>query len=222
MVFRATTVNISQQILLNGLGFSGGPSSTYTAVSQTGYGIDGESGDVPDPQQQYGGNPLMTASGGGGRGSCDGSGAGGSAAQPAQVASMKPTSCAPNANFLPSDPGVSDPQHLLLGAGGGAGGAKNKNVATMIGGAGGGVAVIFSNVINFTGLGSIHSVGSAGQSPSFCGDGGTPGSAGGGAGGSILLIAQQINGIAALDVSGGFGGSDTCGNNRRNDPICQQ
>lgn len=95
-------------------------------------------------------------------------------------------------NALPNDEAL-----LFMGGGGGSGHANN---SALTGGAGGGIIIIKASTIVANG-GSIIADGINGQD--ILGDGGS----GGGAGGAVIIVADQVNGELTVSARGGNGGT---------------
>jgi hypothetical protein len=202
-------VTIAGTVTVDGLGYRGG--QRPASVNQDGY--EGES---------YGGlggnaQPAVLGAGGGGRGDpCASYGVGGGGAAYGSAglnATGSATTCMGVGGAVYGNAMLTK---LFLGSGAGSGGNDNvlaDNPHGGLGGAGGGILVILG--ANLTVTGSVSARGAAGQgdttsgcfgsSTTTCWDFSGPG--GGGAGGSIYLLGDQVDvGTSLVTAAGGVGG----------------
>ena len=201
--FASGTVSVNGKISVKGCGYTGGVGNSSDpgsfvfktqGESFTGLGATGLSNNSPNAGGGAGGIK---------KGGCEGSGGGGGGYGAAgSNGGANIINCSPNepGGVGGNSYGDANLGHLYYGSGGGSGG-WTQSAASGLGGNGGGIVMIFANVINING--SIDASGSDGTT-----EYGDYGGGGGGSGGSIYLRHQgSLTGGSSAVVTGGAGGS---------------
>jgi PKD repeat protein len=207
----AGTLNASAAGFRGGQGVQAPPSCNFITVannptypagdfrgSRRGEGVS-----VAPAGQELGRAPLANGGGGGNDHNSGGGGGGNVSAGGAGAQNIvnDPFRCR---GLFPGRGGFGLPERpdrIYFGGGGGAGHANNTDGSA--GGHGGGLIVLSAPQINFTNTARLSADGA--DAPTINGDG----APGGGAAGSVLLLATTLSGSPEVSLTGGAGGSTT-------------
>jgi hypothetical protein len=211
LFFRAAgAVSVAGTLSMSGKGYAGGVQNTVVNTNgQQGESVQGLGANLSDAVQGAGGGGIGDQNG------CTSFGASGGGGGHAAPGGDGSAACSGKGGGAYGDANLLS--RLMLGSGGGAGGTDNvlsDNPPGGFGGRGGGIVVIATPKLQVTGTllsagtdgeGDLATGCTNGASTTSCWDYSGPGGAG--AGGSILLDANEATlGTELVAASGGFGG----------------
>ncbi len=199
------SITFNSDIINSGLGFTGG--DVYTGSfgcgdsnwATTSSGKKGE-GIAEAPMGQEGNRAPLANGGGGSNTGNPGAGGGGNGGAGGRGGNEWYGSCPLNVSFGLGGYNIDYAGYRAFLGGGGGGGYRDNNLNATAGSNGGGITFVISPTIN----GNGHTIDASGAD--VIGNSDSEGAGGGGAGGCVYLLTENLNSSLNINVKGGKGG----------------